>query len=82
MAEDLWVMMGIEHMRFLSPDWEKNMVASYDTIVGIYDIMRKHCTKEQLDKIILDLMDIRGNKSFRESIDRLADLHKEMRRRK
>ena len=51
------------------------MVASYDTTISIYDIMRRHCSDKQLDMIIEDLTHVPGNKSFRETIERLVRYH-------
>ena len=51
------------------------MVASYDTIHKIYEILQKNVSKETLDKIIQDLAQTQGNTSFRETIIRLCVLH-------
>jgi hypothetical protein len=48
------------------------MVASYNTVEQIYRIMQKHCTDQQIEKIIDDLLQVPGNDSFRRTINRLA----------
>lgn len=48
------------------------MVASYETIEAVYNAMKRHCGHDQIEKIIDDLLQITGNKSFRDTIRRLA----------
>jgi hypothetical protein len=50
------------------------MAASFETIDAIYKVIRKHCTDEQVQRIIADLQEGPGNKSFRDFIERLARL--------
>jgi hypothetical protein len=49
------------------------MAASYETVKAIYKAVRRHVTDEQLEKIVNDLRQIPGNKSFRDTIKRLAE---------
>jgi hypothetical protein len=46
--------------------------ASYSTVEAIYKTVRRHVTKEQMGAIIDDLLQIEGNQSFRETVERLA----------
>jgi hypothetical protein len=39
------------------------MAASFETIDAIYRVIRKHCTDEQVQRIIADLQEVPGNKS-------------------
>ena len=48
------------------------MAASWDTVKAIYTVMRRHVTDEQIQKILVDLYNIDGNKSFRDTIYRLV----------
>lgn len=48
------------------------MATSFDTVREVFKIMRRHCTDEQIEKIIDDLLVIDGNKSFRDTIRWLA----------
>jgi hypothetical protein len=48
------------------------MSASYGTVEKIYMIMRRHCTDKQVELIIDDLLQVPGNKSFRDTVVRLA----------
>lgn len=48
------------------------MTASYKTVEAVYAAVRKHVTDEQMIKIIDELMEVPGNKSFRETVVRLA----------
>lgn len=50
------------------------MVASYDTVEQVYRAVRRHVTDEQMEAIVDDLLQISGNKSFRDTIKRLAVL--------
>jgi hypothetical protein len=52
---------------------ESEMVASVDTVEKIYEVMRRHCRPEQIEAIIRELLNTPGNKSFRDTIRRLAD---------
>lgn len=48
------------------------MVASYDTVERIYKAVRNHVTDKQMEKIVDELLQVPGNKSFRDTIIRLA----------
>jgi hypothetical protein len=50
------------------------MAASYQTVEEIYRVVRRHVTDEQMRKIIDDLLRVEGNRSFRDTIKRLAEL--------
>ena len=52
------------------------MVASFDTIERIFEVMVRHCTPEQIAAIVQDLQSVPGNKSFRDTIERLALLQR------
>lgn len=47
------------------------MVASYDTIRQIHEVIKRNTNKEQRVKILYDLSKIKGNKSFTDTINRL-----------
>jgi len=50
------------------------MVASNDTTVRlIYEVLKRHVSDDQMQAIIEDLMNVPGNKSFRDTIERLRD---------
>jgi hypothetical protein len=51
------------------------MVASNQTIEAIYSAVRRHVTDEQMQSIIADLLKIAGNKSFRDTVKRLAAIN-------
>ena len=53
------------------------MVASYDTVDKLYMIMRRHLSYKVLNEIMLDLTTVPGNKSFRDTVERLLRLHGE-----
>lgn len=48
------------------------MTVSYDTVEAIYAVLHKHCTDEQVELIVTDLLKVPGNQSFRETVKRLA----------
>jgi len=48
------------------------MAASHDTVEQIYLIIKRHVSDDQLEAIIDELLQVPGNKSFRETIRRLA----------
>lgn len=50
------------------------MVASHETVEQIYMVVRKHVTGKQMELILRDLLEVPGNKSFRDTIGRLADI--------
>ena len=47
------------------------MVASRDTVEQIIAVVRRHVSGDQLRAIVRDLGEVPGNKSFRETIERL-----------
>ena len=49
------------------------MTASNDPIREVADILRRHIGQETLQKIANELLEVRGNKTYREIIGRLAD---------
>jgi hypothetical protein len=49
------------------------MASSNDAVREIAEILRRHVDHTTLEKIINDLLEVRGNKSFRDTIERLAD---------
>lgn len=49
------------------------MVASYETIGAVIEVIRRHVDKETLQKIVKDLAEVSGNDSFEETIERLAE---------
>jgi 6-phosphogluconate dehydrogenase len=51
------------------------MVASNYTVDKLYTILRKHLTNKTINAIIIDLASVPGNKSFRDTVQRLQDLH-------
>jgi hypothetical protein len=51
------------------------MIASTNTINAIYTVLRKHTSKRQTDAIMKDLKEITGNKSFRDTVNGLIQLH-------
>lgn len=52
------------------------MIASHDTILQIIEVISKHVDKETLKKIIIELMEVEGNTSFKMSIRRLNEVMK------
>jgi hypothetical protein len=52
------------------------MVASTDTVREVYRILCKHCTHEQVQNMLSQLQKVRGNKSFRDTVANLLELHK------
>jgi ElaB/YqjD/DUF883 family membrane-anchored ribosome-binding protein len=59
--------------RFVTGDqMEKIMVASYKTVEEIYKVVRRHVDDQTMEKIVDELLQVAGNKSFRETIKRLA----------
>lgn len=49
------------------------MATSNDPIREVAEILRRHVGHDALEKIANELLEVRGNKSFREIIGRLAD---------
>jgi len=49
------------------------MTASNDPIREVAEILRRHIGQETLQKIANELLEVRGNKTYREIIGRLAD---------
>lgn len=50
------------------------MVASPETIERIYNVIRRHVPDKQIALILRDLVDIPGNRSFRETIMKLVEV--------
>lgn len=48
------------------------MTASHSTVEAVYHAVRKHVTDEQMKLIVEELLRIDGNRSFCETIRRLA----------
>jgi hypothetical protein len=48
------------------------MAASDDTVRDIVNVLRRHVDEATLEKIINELLDVPGNKSFRDTIEMLA----------
>jgi hypothetical protein len=48
------------------------MAASYSTVEEIFNIICRHCSPEQREKIIDDLLQVDGNKPFKDTVRRLA----------
>ena len=49
------------------------MAASDQTIRGVLAGIRKHVDQATLEKIMEELLDVPGNESFRETIEKLAE---------
>ena len=50
------------------------MVAGNDTVHQVYDVLLKHTDLVTTKKIVKDLCEVTGNKSFRDTITRLNEL--------
>ena len=48
------------------------MLASNDTIREIAKALRRHVDAATLEKVVNELLDVPGNRSFREAIEALA----------
>jgi hypothetical protein len=48
------------------------MAASDFTVRELAKVLREHVDEETIEKIVNDLFEIRGDKSFRETIEKLA----------
>ena len=48
------------------------MDGSKDPVLEIGKVLRKHVDRATLEKVIEDLQDVPGNKSFRDAIERLS----------
>jgi hypothetical protein len=51
------------------------MVASKNAIGNVYAILKNHLDDEQIDAILHDMLHASGNKSFRETVGALMNLH-------
>ena len=51
---------------------ESTMAASEAAVREIAKILRKHVDQKTLQKVVDDLLEIRGDKSFRDTIETLA----------
>ena len=54
------------------------MSASYDTMIRIHNVLLKYVDSRKLDAMLRDLLEIPGNRSFRESIQRLAEIREKI----
>lgn len=52
------------------------MVASKNTVERIIQVMLRHIDEATFQKIMKELKDIPGNKSFRDTIERMEQLRK------
>jgi hypothetical protein len=50
------------------------MVVSNLTAEKIYEVVKKHVTDQQMRAILKSLMTVPGNKSFRETVEKLWEL--------
>jgi hypothetical protein len=48
------------------------MAASDQTVRGVLRVIRKHVDQATLEKIMDELLDVPGNESFRDTIQKLA----------
>lgn len=48
------------------------MVASNDTVDRVFAVVERHVDRATLSKILTDLTEVPGNKSFRDTIERLV----------
>ena len=48
------------------------MPASNDAIREIAKALRSHVDEETLEKVVNELLDVRGNRDFREAVEELA----------
>jgi hypothetical protein len=53
------------------------MVASYDTIVDVLKVIRKHVNDSTFEVILHDLLKVEGNESFKQTIRRLHRIYME-----
>jgi hypothetical protein len=51
------------------------VIESFATIEAIYKVVRKNVSAQQMEKIIDDLLQVPGNQSFRETIERLVAIN-------
>jgi hypothetical protein len=56
------------------------MAASDQTVRDVLKVMRKHVDQPTLEKIMDELLDVPGNESFRETIQKLAEAVQDQRR--
>lgn len=57
-----------------------HMVASENTVEELYKLLWKYVPPDKFDGLMLELNDIAGNKSFRETVERLQNLHEWMKK--
>jgi hypothetical protein len=50
------------------------MVASYETTEEVFKIVRRHVDYETFKKIVIDLRQVKGNKSFENTMQRLYNI--------
>jgi hypothetical protein len=48
-----------------------NMVASNDTVQQILNVILRHVDRPTVKRIVEDLMSVSGNKSFRDTVERM-----------
>jgi hypothetical protein len=48
------------------------MAASNDTVREIAKVLRRHVDQATLERVVHDLLEVPGNKSFRDAIEMLA----------
>ena len=51
------------------------MVASYETVEAVIEVVRKYVDEETFGKIVVELLEVAGNDSFEETMQRLAEKH-------
>lgn len=51
------------------------MTASIKTIKAIHDVLVKHLESRQITKVLSDLQDVDGNRSFEDTINALVKCH-------
>lgn len=49
------------------------MVASHETVEAVITVLRRHVSEATLRKIVIDLLRVPGNNSFRDTIRLIAD---------
>jgi hypothetical protein len=51
------------------------MVAAHNTVDALHKLLLKYVPEDKLDGLMLELHEIPGNRSFRETVERLCELH-------
>ena len=52
------------------------MTASRDTMLGTYTVLNRYLTRKQITLVLEDLREVHGNRSFKETIEGLLNLHR------